>query len=363
MTARKETFVTWSSISTDSHYKSNSFYHSLSKFSTDKPKFVANKFILMKNLIFFLTAISFFSCKNNSQGLDFQEVNSTSSGIVVLGIAQDAGFPQADCRKECCAEAWKNPHLRRSATCLALFDSIENKYWLFEATPDIKLQMNQLQKMHSETSPELAGIFLTHAHIGHYTGLMHLGHEVMGTKEIPVFAMPRMRSFLTENGPWSQLVDLNNITLQNLSKDSTIHLNSRFSVTPIRVPHRDEFSETVGFRIESPTGSVLFIPDIDKWQKWDRNIIKEIAKVDLAFLDATFFQNGEIPGRDMALIPHPFVEETMKLFENQPLSEKAKIRFIHFNHTNPALQKGSDAQKEIFENGFGIAEEGDSFQL
>lgn len=303
-----------------------------------------------------LTLVNVFGCKNTTK----EAVNQPlKSGVVVLGIAQDAGFPQADCKKDCCKAAWKTPALRRHASCLALFDSLENQFWLFEATPDIKFQMNHFQEL--APGAKMEGIFLTHAHVGHYTGLMHLGHEVMGAKSVPVFAMPRMRTFLSENGPWSQLVDFKNIELQNLSADTTIVLNERLSVSPFRVPHRDEFSETVGYKISTSKKSYLFIPDIDKWHLWQRNIVEEIAKVDVAFLDGTFFKNGEIPGRDMSQIPHPFVEESMSVFEKLSTIEKAKVHFIHFNHTNPALQSDSEARKEIFENGFKIAEEGDVY--
>ena len=317
----------------------------------------------MKKLLFCCLIAFSFGCYDIPQSIDSQSVKKLLSGLTVLGTAQDAGFPQADCRKQCCSKVWGNPSLRRSPACLALYDASENKYWLFEATPDIKFQMNRFQKIHAESSPELAGIFLTHAHIGHYTGLMHLGHEVMGAKGVPVYAMPRMHDFLTQNGPWSQLVSFKNIELKKLAGDSLIQLTDRFAVTPFRVPHRDEFSETVGFKIQSPERSAIFIPDIDKWEKWERNIIDETAKVDLAFLDATFFKNGEIPGRNMSQIPHPFVEESMQLFKNQPASEKQKIRFIHFNHTNPILQPDSKAKQEVEAKGFGIAAEGDFFEF
>ena len=301
-----------------------------------------------------LTLVNVFGCKNTIK----EAVNQPlKSGVVVLGIAQDAGFPQADCKKDCCKAAWETPSLRRHATCLALFDSLDNQFWLFEATPDIKFQMNHFQKLAPDA--KMAGIFLTHAHVGHYTGLIHLGHEVMGAKGVPVYAMPRMRSFLSGNGPWSQLVDFKNIELQNLSADTILNLNERFSVSPFRVPHRDEFSETVGYKISTSKKSYLFIPDIDKWHLWQRNIIEEIVKVDVAFLDGTFYENGEIPGRDMSQIPHPFIEESMKVFENLSESEKAKVHFIHFNHTNPALQADSEARKKILRSGFNISEEGD----
>ncbi|HMC98908.1 MAG TPA: MBL fold metallo-hydrolase, partial [Ferruginibacter sp.] len=120
---------------------------------------------------------------------------------------------------------------------------------------------------------------------------------------------------------------------------------------------RDEFSETVGFKIRCNNKNILFIPDIDKWDKWDRNIAYEISKVDYALLDGTFYKNGELPGRDMNEIPHPFVEESMRRFANLPASEKAKIIFIHFNHTNPLVRRSSDEKDQVKKAGFGVAEE------
>ncbi|MGH1365733.1 MAG: MBL fold metallo-hydrolase [Calditrichia bacterium] len=288
----------------------------------------------------------------------------TSPYLVVLGIAQDAGYPQANCKKGCCESAWENSALRRHASCIALVDPRSGKRWLFEATPDIKNQLSMLDDWTETSSQNIVdGIFLTHAHIGHYTGLMHVGREVMGTTNLPVFAMPRMRNFLRTNGPWSQLVELQNVQLKNLRADSTIQLEKDLSVTPVQVPHRDEFSETVGFIIRSEQRSALFLPDIDKWEKWQRNIEDILRTVDVAYVDATFYANGEIPGRDMALIPHPFVEESMKRFAILPDDEKEKIHFIHLNHTNPMLQPNSSARKQVLSNGYEIAEEGEIFIL
>jgi pyrroloquinoline quinone biosynthesis protein B len=209
---------------------------------------------------------------------------------------------------------------------------------------------------------KIDGVLLTHAHMGHYTGLMHFGKEVMGTNRVPVFAMPKMKTFLKENGPWSQLVELENISLQKLKSDSTINLNKNIKVKPFLVPHRDEFSETVGYEITINEKTLLFIPDIDKWEKWDRDIVEIIKQTDYAFLDATFYKNGELK-RDMSEIPHPFVEEGMELFSNLSETDKQKIHFIHCNHTNPLLQEGSNAQKEVIEKGFNLAKEGQSIKF
>jgi pyrroloquinoline quinone biosynthesis protein B len=124
------------------------------------------------------------------------------------------------------------------------------------------------------------------------------------------------------------------------------------------VPHRDEYTETVGYRIDGPDKSALFIPDIDKWGDWEIDIRGLIRSVDYALLDASFFADGELPGRDMSKIKHPFVAESMKLFSDLTDDEKSRVIFIHFNHTNPLLIDGSQEQEEVLSRGFRLAQPG-----
>lgn len=284
--------------------------------------------------------------------------------LVVLGIAQDAGYPQAACQKSCCVPVWENKRPRKHVSCLAIIDPQTSQRWIIDITPDFKEQLRMLDEIHlPSTSPGITGIFLTHGHIGHYTGLIHLGREVMGAKNIPVYAMPRMYEFLSSNGPWDQLVRLNNIALKQIQDGIDIQLNERISIIPFLVPHRDEYTETVGYRIEGPNRAVIYIPDIDKWEKWNVSIDSLISQVDLAYLDGTFYTDEEIPDRNIAEIPHPFIMESIRRFERLPNSDKVKIRFIHLNHTNPALITGSNAQKYTKKKGFGIAEELEQFEL
>lgn len=282
--------------------------------------------------------------------------------LVVLGTAQDAGFPQAGCEKNCCRDAWGD-QTRIPPTCLGLVDPENQQKWLFEASPELPSQLEMLNAELPSPNHQPNGVFLTHAHIGHYTGLMYFGREVQGATAIPVYSMPRMQEFLKSNGPWSQLVALENIALTDLKADAGTELSADLTVRPILVPHRDEFSETVGFRIVGPSRSVLFIPDIDKWDRWERSLAEELAKVDLALLDGTFFENGELPGRDMSEIPHPFVVETMQLLADLPATEKAKVHFIHFNHTNPLVRGKGPALEKVEAQGFKVAKMGDQFSL
>lgn len=281
--------------------------------------------------------------------------------VIVLGIAQDAGSPQLGCQKSCCFERWKTGD-KESVVSLGVIDHKDNKYYLFEATPDIGQQLYRLTQ-NSSIDSHLGGVFLTHAHMGHYSGLLQLGKEAFGGKDIPVYAAPRFSNFLSQNGPWEQLVSENNIQIRPLELRQSLRLSSQLIIKSRKVPHRDEYSETVGYIVEGPIKKVLFIPDIDKWERWETPIEKVIAQVDYAFLDATFFDGTELPNRDMDKIPHPFVVESLQRFEKLPSSEKEKIYFIHFNHTNPLLQYDSYASQQVRAKGYHIAKSGMKFDL
>jgi len=309
----------------------------------------------VKHLCIFLLIL--FACNAAKQGIPLPD-QKNDCYLVVLGITQDGGYPHAGCQRACCNLVFSGKQQPKLPVCLGLVDRRAGKVFMIEASPAFAEQWRRLQVVANcadKRAPD--GIFVTHAHIGHYTGLMQLGREVMGAKNVPVWAMPRMDQFLRENGPWSQLVSLENIGLQPLQADSTIQLTANLRITPFLVPHRDEFSETVGYRIESPRKTAIFIPDIDKWEKWPRDIVSQVRSADCALLDATFFKDGELTGRAMKEVPHPFVEETMQRFALEPASEKQKVTFIHLNHTNPMLWD-EKAKKEVLHAGFSIADEG-----
>lgn len=283
--------------------------------------------------------------------------------IEILGIAQDAGYPQVNCYRPHCMRAWEDPGLHRDASSIAVIDQQQKTKYLFDATPDMREQLYALHQSAPDNAYRLDGVFLTHAHMGHYAGLIHFGREAAGAKDIPIYAMPRMKAFLESNGPWDQLVRLENIRLVELAAREYVRLGKQLTVLPIPVPHRDEYSETVGYRIDGPNKSAVFIPDIDKWAMWDVDIRKLIRSVDYALLDATFFRDGELGGRDMSMIKHPFVAESMDLFDSLTPDEKARVIFIHMNHTNPLLIDGSQEQQEVERRGFRFAREGMRLEL
>ena len=306
------------------------------------------KIIVRMILLSFFTSINIFS----------ENINDSKSHkpyAVVLGIAQDGGYPHAGCERRCCADLWKNDSLKKMVSCISVIDPKSGLAWMIDATPDFAKQYHIITKEHNA---RLAGIFLTHAHIGHYTGLMHLGREVMGSKNIVVYAMPKMKLFLENNEPWKQLVSLKNIHIIPIEDKKEIILSRHLIIEPFKVPHRDEFSETVGYNIIGPNESLLYIPDIDKWDKWEHDILFWIESTGYALLDGTFYYDGEIPNRNMSEIPHPFIMESMNYFETLLERNQNKIFFIHLNHTNPAIRENSAASRNIIKNGFNVARKG-----
>ncbi len=277
------------------------------------------------------------------------DISSSGITVTVLGNAQDGGVPHIGVDAD---PAWEERRLRRSAAALGLIDGRSGQRWLVEATPDIKSQLHRLNGIAG--APEnrrrpVDGIAITHAHTGHYLGLAWLGREMLNADRLPVMVMPRMERFLRENLPWSDLVARGNIVPVSLVAERPHRLNDRLTIEAIPVPHRDEHSETVAFRLTGPDRSLLFMPDIDSWEDLDATgltIEELVASVDVALLDGTFRSAEELPGGSIAEIPHPLISRSVERFARLPENERRKIRFIHLNHSNPAERMGDPVARE-----------------
>jgi pyrroloquinoline quinone biosynthesis protein B len=271
------------------------------------------------------------------------EVTQDGWRLVVLGIAQDGGMPHLGCDKGPCAAARRGERRAEKVACVGITDG--RRAWLIDATPDFAAQVHAM----GVRLPD--GVFLTHAHIGHYTGLVHLGKEVAGARGVPLHATSKMHAFLAANAPWRALYENGNVAPRD---NADVDLGG-VRVRAIEVPHRNEHADTVGYLIEGPRRKALYVPDIDRWTSWDRDLRATVESVDHALLDATFFSGDELPGRDMSKVPHPLVTETMERLDGLG----AKVRFIHLNHTNRLLDDPSPAQTR----GFGVAREGMTLEL
>lgn len=290
--------------------------------------------------------------------------------VVVLGTVQDGGMPQTGCDCTRCAAARKDPSKARHVASLALHVPKTGRTWLVDATPDLPEQIEEIHTFRPHPAGKVDrapvdGVLLTHAHIGHYLGLAHFGFESLNTKDLPVHVSPRMAAYLRANGPWSQLVRLGNIAIREFEPGKPFELDEGITVTPIPVPHRDEYSDTMAFVIQGPKKALLYVPDTDTWKTWPKPLVEVLKdeKVDYALLDATFYSPDELPDRDISKIKHPLITQSMDLLEPLVKAGKLKVYFTHLNHSNPALDPVGPARKAIEARGFYVLDEGEEFGL
>ncbi len=289
--------------------------------------------------------------------------------VLVLGSVQDAGLPQVGCYTDRCDDG-RALHLAgrgRFVSSLAVVEPEAERFYLVDATPDITRQIDLItepafRRRAAERRP-FDGIFLTHAHIGHYAGLLVLGNEGLGIRDTPVYCTEAMADFLASNQPWRFLVEQGRIELRPLGLDRWHRLDEHLEVQLWEVPHRDEFADTVGFVFRGPEASVLFLPDINSWALWDKDVAEVVTNVDVALLDGSFWSMDELPGRAVEDIPHPLMTQTMDALQGVVDQGAARVVLTHMNNSNPALDEGGPQQAEVARRGFEIAREGMRFGL
>lgn len=298
-------------------------------------------------------------------------VASTDDGVpylFVLGTAQDGGLPHAACSCPHCDAARLDATRARAVSSLALVLPALDRILLFDATPDIRLQLDRVAELRIRPAGRvdrdpIDGIFLTHAHLGHYTGLGFFGKEAIHSRRLPIHCSPAMAEFLRGHSPWNLLVEQENIDPTPFEFGRPVPVGGGVSVTAFAVPHRDEIADTAAFVIRGPRRTVLFVPDTDGWREWLPSLEERLAEVDVALLDGTFHSLDELPGRDLNSIAHPLVENTANRLEPRLQADDLEIWFTHLNHSNPLNDPASPERQELVGRGFGVLADGQRIPL
>ncbi len=304
------------------------------------------------------------------RGVPAQAPGSTSARpyLVVLGTAQDGGLPHAACTCPRCEAARSDPRRRRRVASLAIVLPASGRRYLVDATPDLREQLDLLPAVgaHPRGGVDRApvdGIFVTHVHMGHILGLAFFGFEAIDSHRLAVYATARVGTVLSGNLPWSRLLARDEIDIRPLDPGTAVELGDGVRVTPLTVPHRDEDSDTVGFKIAGPLRTVVYVPDTAPWEGWPTPPTRALEGCEVALLDGTFYAADELPGRDIATIGHPLMTSTMALLGDEVGGGRLRVLFTHLNHSNRALDPDGEAARSIRARGFGIAAEGERIPL
>ncbi len=270
------------------------------------------------------------------------------ASILLLGSGQDGGSPQMAKRR--------GVGLDRTASSAAVV-SAAGSVVLLDASPDIRAQSRRLLSWYGYPpgrSRFVDAVVISHAHMGHYAGLLHFGKEVANTSGIPLIATPSVLRFLNANQPWEALTENGNLLPTPF--DGVVRIDETLSLVPIVVPHRAEYTDTVAISVlRDGEPWFLYLPDIDGWEEWPE-ADEVIASHDLCLLDATFATSEEVSHRDISVIKHPLVLDTISRFEY--LTTSTNIILGHMNHTNPLADPTSDIARFATEAGFTIASDG-----
>ncbi|MCK5562200.1 MAG: pyrroloquinoline quinone biosynthesis protein PqqB, partial [Thermoplasmata archaeon] len=203
------------------------------------------------------------------------------------------------------------------------------------------------------------GILLTHAHMGHYMGLAQLGKESAAVSEFPVYSTLSMMQFLSSNEPFKSLIENRNIVANELIPGKSSVIDQNLNIMPFSVQHRHEYSDTVGYLIKGMKKQLLYVPDIDVL---DHELVQIISSADIAIIDGTFYDKSELsPHIKFSEVQHPVISESAQVLERY--LKDTEIYFTHFNHTNPIIDLESDAAKTLKSQGFGMAYQGQTFEL
>ena len=293
---------------------------------------------------------------------------------IVLGTSQDAGVPQVNCFSTNCEAVRRGDRPPPRVACLGIVDPAAGRRFIIDATPDFVAQVGDLlAQPPGAAAPEgmvrleeqLHGVFLTHGHMGHYTGLIHVGREGAATRELPLYVSQRMAAYLGANEPWAFLLRNGHVRVGELMPGEPVVLTASLSITPIDVLHRQELTDTLGYLVVGPRRSLLYVPDADRWEGWTTPFERWIDAADIALLDGSFWSHDELGHRPQGEVPHPPVSTTVELLRARADAgiPNPETWFIHLNHTNPLWDPVSPERSELRIAGHGVATTGQMLAL
>ena len=304
--------------------------------------------------------------------------------VLVIGSAAGGGFPQWNCNSSNSSQARKNPERAKPRTQSSIAVSVDdgNNWFLFNASPDLRQQINDniaLQPKKGIRHSPIQGVFLTNGDVDHIAGLLNLRES----HPLSIYATSKVLKILKNNSVFNVLnpkfvdrreVKLNKtILLEDKNKNS---LDIEVEVFPVpgkvalyledETKGKDfgtEEEDTIGLKIiDRKTKKYFFY--LPACAQMTVNLKNKLKNAPLVFFDGTLWKDDEMltaevgvnkTGQRMGHMSMSGPKGTIEMFKDLNVEKKF---FIHINTTNPALLEDSDQRKKINEEGWEVSYDG-----
>ena len=301
--------------------------------------------------------------------------------VRVLGSGAGGGFPQWNCNCQNCHRL-RNGEINavaRTQSSIAV-SSDQNNWVLFNASPDIRAQIEACPGLQPKTGTRDTGIkaiILIDSQIDHTTGLLILRE---GTP-LNIYCSEMVKQDLSSGFPIFKMLDdycgVNHhpIALNGSSfeipgiDDLRFWPHSLKSKAPPYSPHRHDphDGDNIGVTIEQiSTGRKLYYsPGLGQIEP---HVHQAMQDADCVLVDGTFWREDEMQhagtghkkARDMGHLPQSGDNGMLKVLGDLPQTRRI---LIHINNTNPILDEDSEQRKSVESAGIEVSFDGMEIDL
>ncbi|MGX2031762.1 MULTISPECIES: pyrroloquinoline quinone biosynthesis protein PqqB [Methylocaldum] len=302
--------------------------------------------------------------------------------VRVLGAGAGGGFPQWNCNCHNCSRLRQGQVKAKSRTQSSIAVSSDNENWvLFNASPDIRTQLEAFQAVHPRHGIRDSGIkaiVLIDSQIDHTTGLLMLRES---TRPLDIYCSEMVKQDLSTGFPVFKMLehycgvnhhstplDGSGFAIPGIH-DLKFYTHSLKSKAPPYSPHRHDPHEgdNIGVIIEqiSSGKKLYYAPGLGEIEP---HVFAAMQQADCMLVDGTFWQEDEMGragicdklARDMGHLPQSGSDGMIEVLKNAP---KARKILIHINNTNPILDEDSPERKTLTEAGIEVACDGMEIDL
>lgn len=310
--------------------------------------------------------------------------------VGVVGSAAGGGFPQWNCNAPLSRAVRANQPGFKQRTQSSIAVNARDDVWaLFNASPDIRQQIEHFPHLSpSEDAPlrstPIACVVLTNADVDHIAGLLSLRER----EPFVLYATRRVMDVLDAN-PIFRVLNPDIVERRLLTLGEIIELQGPAGPTGIMietfaVPGKvalfmedvtakdanfgTEDGDTIGLRISDAKNDTSHFYYIPGCAAVDEPLRRRLNEAPCLLFDGTVFTDNEMQETGVGektggRMGHMYMSGPDGSIQTlAPLNIKRRI-FVHINNTNPVLQEGSDAEREVVTSGWEISYDGMEIEL